>query len=136
MPQCRAIVVLAIGTVLSACGIFEPHVDGEYASARVLGRALTTTGAPAAGVAVRVEGRLVGSCSATRDRATAITDSTGWYEAYIGTWGNPYDACVVVIAEPGAGSPLSADSTTKSRVRVGGAGSDSVRLDFALPPRS
>lgn len=132
-----AVPLLAGTLALGACRdpLFMPTIDGEYSALFIHGTVRTPSGAPAAGVAVRVEARVFPACTEWRDRDAATTDANGRYSAMIGNWGLPFDTCLRAWAEPAAGAGFGADSMTRDSVRVGGADPpDSLQLDFTLPP--
>ncbi len=131
-----AVPLLAGALALGACRdpLFMPTIDGEFSSLVIHGTVRTAGGAPAAGVAIRVEARVFPACTEWRDRDADTTDANGRYSAMIGSWGRGFDTCLRAWAEPPAGAASGADSTARDSVRVGGAAPDSLQLDFTLPP--
>jgi hypothetical protein len=127
------LVALSLGACRDTLGGPEP-VDGEFSAVLVYGFVSDTDGAPVGNASVRLEARLVSSCSGLRDGTTVVTNGAGRYSAVLGNCGRSFDACVRVWATPALDLPLARDSASHSPVRFQTVWGDSVRIDVVLPP--
>lgn len=133
-----ALPALSLVLALAACGgdvTPPPLIDGEFAAVRIYGTVVAAGGSPAAGITVRLEAYDVATCTSPRSSGeNPVTDAAGRFAGSIGNWGQPFDVCLRVRAEPPAGADVRADSVTRPLVRVGGDWGDSVRVDLTLLP--
>jgi hypothetical protein len=119
---------------MSACVLLtSPPADGVHSSRLVYGFVTDSAGAPLAGISVTLEMRSTNGCGAIQDQTGAVTDAAGRYAAWLGRWGDPFDACVRVRANPAPGAAVRGDSSTHNPVRFGFP-DDSTRIDLSLPP--
>src|SRR4051812_44863719 len=101
----EAFLIIAAFLCLACHNTMQP-LDGSFAAVVIYGNVVGPDGASVADVDVTAEARVNVSCRNANVRAqmTALTDGSGRYRIFLGTWGDAATTCLNVRISPPAGS--------------------------------